>query len=222
MKGSEPYVAGGSLERGPGLTVLCVALLAVLLLQPVLSVEGHPSMLAELLVASVPIAGTYAVRGRSWQLRAALLLLAPVVVLWGCTHLGDLPALRAWELAAALALLSFVSACLLHCLLRASEVTRSVMLGAAGIYLLLGFAWAHAYALALELRADAFSTPGLDWNELTYYSFSTLTTLGLGDVVPVSPMARTLTSLEAVAGVLFVGFVVARFAAALSSGRAER
>ncbi|MEQ9080121.1 MAG: potassium channel family protein [Sandaracinaceae bacterium] len=216
------HAAGGSLERGPGLMVLCVALLAVVLLQPVLSVEGHPSMLAELLVASVPIAGTYAVRGRSWQLRVALLLLSPVVVLWVCTHVGGLPGLRAWELAAALALMSFVSVCLLHCLLHASEVTRSVVFGAAGIYLLLGFAWAHAYALAIELREDAFSSPIRDWNELTYYSFSTLTTLGLGDVVPISPMARMLTSLEAVAGVLFVGFVVARFAAALSSRKEPR
>ena len=43
-----------------------------------------------------------------------------------------------------------------------------------------------------------------------YYSFVTLTTLGYGDIIPVSPHARALSSLEAVVGQLFIAVLIAR------------
>ncbi len=45
---------------------------------------------------------------------------------------------------------------------------------------------------------------------MLYFSFSTLTTLGYGDIVPVSPLARMLTSVEAITGQLYLTVLVAR------------
>lgn len=200
--------------RMPALTFLFAALTLVMLLQPALAIDGHPSLLAEATISVIPLSATYSLRGRAWQFRAALLLLAPVVVLWVLVHgVGWRLLLRPWELLASLVLLGFVSGCLLHCLLRAERVTTSLLFGAAALYLLLGFAWTHSFALAVALNPHAFGDTTPDWNALTYFSFSTLTTLGIGDLAPLSPLARTLTSLEAATGVLFVGFIISRFAA---------
>ena len=46
--------------------------------------------------------------------------------------------------------------------------------------------------------------------ELLYLSFTTLTSVGLSDIVPVFAHARSLVILEQVAGVLYVALVVAR------------
>jgi hypothetical protein len=43
-----------------------------------------------------------------------------------------------------------------------------------------------------------------------YFSFATLTTLGYGDIVPVSAIARTLATLEAITGQLYLAVLVAR------------
>lgn len=89
---------------------------------------------------------------------------------------------------------------------------------AVNIYLLLGFVWASIY-----LAVEAF-TPGSirleggpveRQTELLYFSLVTLSTVGYGDIVPLSGMARILTALEGVTGVLYiattVAFLVGRF-----------
>jgi hypothetical protein len=100
--------------------------------------------------------------------------------------------------------------------------SRSVAQGelhtAVNIYLLLGFLWA-----ALYLAIDTFSPgsirmggdPADRQTELLYFSLITLSTVGYGDIVPLSGTARILTALEGVTGVLYiattVAFLVSRF-----------
>ena len=50
----------------------------------------------------------------------------------------------------------------------------------------------------------------------------TLTTVGYGDIVPVSPIARMLSSLEGVTGVLYIAITVARLVAAYQRGESDR
>lgn len=93
------------------------------------------------------------------------------------------------------------------------------IVGAVTIFVLLGLLWALIY-MQLELYvADSFSLTaeasrgGVHqevFGELLYFSNVTLTTLGFGDVVPVSPLARILATLEAMCGQLFLTIVIAR------------
>ncbi|MFV0523734.1 MAG: potassium channel family protein [Acidimicrobiales bacterium] len=91
----------------------------------------------------------------------------------------------------------------------------SLILAAVSAYLLLGGVFGVAANL-LETRSPGSfvdnSTSGLPlvWQGLQYQSYVTLTTLGYGDVLPVSPWARSLTTLESVIGVLFLAIVIAR------------
>lgn len=81
------------------------------------------------------------------------------------------------------------------------------------VYLLLGTTWSFAYALADLALPGALEIPGRapSMSEFVYFSFSTLTTVGYGDIVPVHPMARSLAVLEALVGQLYLVVIVSRF-----------
>ena len=61
-----------------------------------------------------------------------------------------------------------------------------------------------------------------DDSQLIYYSMITLTTVGYGDITPVSPQARTLAALEGLIGQLYVAIIIARLVALEIVGRRKR
>ena len=94
------------------------------------------------------------------------------------------------------------------------EVTADMLCGAVISYLLLGIAWAGIYAFIMLLDPNALSVSSGNSDHgvgsaLLYFSFVTLTTLGYGDILPLSEMARTVAFLEAVTGVMFAAIFVA-------------
>jgi len=101
-----------------------------------------------------------------------------------------------------------------------SESLDDRLVGAACVYMLLGQAWSGVHAL-IELLAPGSYVVVADpdavitWDLLQYFSLVTLTTLGYGDVLPVSEAARSSATLEAVMGILFTVLVVARLVSTL-------
>ncbi|MGB0561821.1 MAG: ion channel [Spirulinaceae cyanobacterium] len=92
---------------------------------------------------------------------------------------------------------------ILRDLIGTQRVTMDTVRGGICVYLLIGYFWAVLYSIVETLDPQAFSSPMLTDNaasKMIYSSFVTLTTLGFGDVVPVSQMASTLTILEALIG----------------------
>jgi hypothetical protein len=100
--------------------------------------------------------------------------------------------------------------------------------GAVAAYLLLGLAWSFAYELAMLGSADAVhfadatGFPAAQVPRLVYFSFVTLTTLGYGDIVPVSPAARSLAVTEALIGQLFPAILIARLVSLEISSHRDR
>jgi hypothetical protein len=101
----------------------------------------------------------------------------------------------------------------------APTLTFDSILGAACGYLFLGLGWAVLYSLIEGVRPGSFQiSPKLVTggeqarplpHVLTYYSFVTLTTVGYGDVSPVSPATRTLAWVEAITGQFYLAVIVA-------------
>jgi hypothetical protein len=84
-------------------------------------------------------------------------------------------------------------------------------------YVLIGLTWTGLYEVVEWFYPMSFHIPSeynidaaLTWSDFLYFSFTTLTTLGYGDMVPVSSQARSLAILESCTGVLFLAVMIAR------------
>lgn len=128
---------------------------------------------------------------------------------YGTQHYPEL------RLALFAAFLSFLAMIIVRDVLRAEAITWDKIQGAVCAYLLIGVAWGLVYAWigirdpqafhgAVQSAADSPGDP------MIYYSFVTLTTLGYGDITPLSRPARTLSWLEAAFGQIYLIVLVAR------------
>jgi len=92
-----------------------------------------------------------------------------------------------------------------------TKVTGDVIRGGISVYLLLGFLWTLFYVLIYHFDPKAFFVIH-SWHDsfLFYFSFSTLTTLGYGDISPINKVAMVLANLEAIVGQLYLAIFVAR------------
>lgn len=107
----------------------------------------------------------------------------------------------------------YVSYAMLRYLFHDEVVTRDELFGTAAAFTVVAWGFAHLYSAWQVLWPGSFtglSGDDMSWFELLFLSFTTLTGVGLSDVVPVDPHARSLVMLEEVAGVFFVALVIAR------------
>ena len=105
-----------------------------------------------------------------------------------------------------------------------TDVSPNRLIGAVCVYLLLGVIWAVAYTILEMISPGSFGgfTPlqGRGWdNEWLYFSFVTMTTLGYGDLLPLSATARAMAYMQAVFGQLYVAILVAGLVSAYISAR---
>jgi hypothetical protein len=88
------------------------------------------------------------------------------------------------------------------------------MWGAAAAYLMIGILWCFLFALVELEREQTFLVRGtasnLELTELLYFSFSTLTTIGFGDIVPLSRGAQMVAVFEGIVGTLFLAILIAK------------
>ena len=110
-----------------------------------------------------------------------------------------------------------------HQMLFTGPIDANKLVGAICIYLLMGLIWALLYMLLAQAVPGAFN--GIEqapwynnFNDATYYSFVTLTTLGYGDISPVAPLARFLVYMEAIFGVFYMAILVASLVGITTSG----
>lgn len=102
-------------------------------------------------------------------------------------------------------------------ILHTAYVDREVLSAGVVVYLMLGLLWSLAYLLHAELTPGSFRFPtaidsahALERFDAFYFSFSTLTTAGFGDITPVSKVARTLAVMETVTGTLYLAILISR------------
>jgi hypothetical protein len=95
-------------------------------------------------------------------------------------------------------------------LFETKKVTTDTVKGGICVYIFLGILWASFYKLTYEIAPDAFSVPINEHWSFFYFSFSTLLTIGFGDITPVSSFAMMLTCLEGLLGQLFLVIFIAR------------
>jgi hypothetical protein len=199
------------LQSRPDLLLLLSLLLAILL-TPVLDRDGWRRLvLAAVTFIPVVLSTIRLVQIKLWGWPSVLLMLVNVIfVVAGNTfHSRALTGIR-WGFLAAFFALTAVG---LFSYLRNSRIVMQAHLyTAVNIYLLLGLLWTTLYLVIDTFYPGSIqmgSHPAERETELLYFSLITLSTIGYGDIVPLSGEARMLSALEGVTGVLYIAVTVA-------------
>lgn len=152
-------------------------------------------------------------------LRLFMIFLGVTVTLRTLNHFVDDRSLTAASAACTAVAAFFLGTLFLARALRDGRINSHRIMGAVGAFLLIGIVFAQAYRTLALFIPGAFSNAGArsdigDFSrDAVYFSFITLTSLGYGDIVPLHPLARSLATLEAVTGQLFLAILVARLVA---------
>ncbi len=199
-------------------TLLLASLVLLLILYPYLEGEaGQVGLLLELVTSTVLLAGLFAISRRVWELLLALALIVPALLgNWSGAHAAaSLPELL--MVASEAAFFIFMTGMLLRYVISDRLIVGDRLQGALSVYLLIGVSFSTLYELLEMLAPGSLHFPNGPplWSDHLYYSFVTLTTLGYGDIAPVTPEAQSLAILEAATGVLYVAVLVAWLVSAL-------
>jgi ion channel len=212
--------------KRPSATLLFIQVLS-LLLYPLMqdtAVERAAFRVIGLLVLG---AALYVVKRGPWLTGFAVVLALPVVVL--STWLAFDFDLRRQAIMAGLsaAFYFYAAGSLIAYMLEDEFASADELFAAGATFTLLAWAFAYVYLVCQFLRPGSFgalsgSGDTRTWFELLFLSFTTLSCVGLGDIVPLLPMARALVMLEEFSGVMYLALVVSRLIALSVTTRKAR
>ena len=203
---------------------LLIFLFMLAVIDPILTELGRFGLnFLDVIFTTFLLTALYSVSGNRKTLLVGLILVAPIFFLGWSGFAKEKFYMTLLILVFGVAFFGFVATSILIHILAEESVTVDLIYGAACVYFLIGFLWSVAYGI-IELiipgsfsvsghvlnRADYISHYGLLNDNLSYFSFVTLTTLGYGDIVPVSGPAKTFSTLEAIVGQLYIALLVAR------------
>lgn len=196
---------------------LLIALILLFAVTPFVENLPNGDFVESGLVTLVMIAALIAVGRAPRVLISAAMLLAPAIAskwlhLFFPSHVSSL-----YYPAFGIAFFGFTIYRILRFILETAHVDLDVLSAGIVVYLMLGMVWADAYILLAQLDFNAFGFSLADHSESRmngfnafYFSFSALTTVGFGDITPLSKVARTLAVMEAVTGTLYLAILISR------------
>jgi hypothetical protein len=174
------------------------------------------SLLVDIFFTLVIMSGIYASLQKKSMFYIALIIALPALAAHWANYFPNIPStFLIGEIFGAL-FYTFLVVIILSYLFTEKEITVDVIAGAVCVYLLIGLMWASFFTVLDILQPGSFKIPenlGTDESVFTYYSLVTLTTLGYGDISPITSQARALTVLEAITGPIYLAILVARLVA---------
>ena len=207
---------------------LLIALLVVLILVPLaddLDLIGAP-LIRGLVFSGLLIIGVWSLKGGGRYFTVGMAFVIAGVVL--NVLAVNIPS-QFLQQASIVALIGFMLVAISFTMQQiafSNEINTNRIIGAICVYLLLGVIWAMTYTLVDTISPGSFAgfspTDDLGWDsEWLYFSFVTMTTLGYGDILPVSAAARGLAYMQAIVGQFYIAILVAGLVSAYVSRRNE-
>jgi hypothetical protein len=214
-----------NVRRDPS-AILLITQLAGLLLYPFM--EGNDVGRALFSLFGIVILGLVllAVRRTPALTWVAVTIGIPTAVLLLIQVVTQDDALTPYSSALEAFLYLYAAGALIVYMLADHEITRDELYAVGATFTLVAWAFAHIYTVNQAIEPHSF-TAAVDpagersWVELLFLSFTTLTSTGLSDVVPVKPFARGLVMVEQLAGLAYVAVLVSRLVALTVRGRAS-
>ncbi len=193
---------------------LLIAILCYLLVFPFLQPFFRFRLVLSLSLTFLLISAVYAVS----KDKKTTVIACGLAVVWGVMQwASDRFASPALQVADGIIAIIFLSYIIYNALLhfgRSSKVDFNIVIASVVVYLLLALIWAESYNLIEIVAPGSFNfavvVPGAGASRFTYFSFITITTLGYGDIIPATNLARVVSMLEAFVGQTYLVVLVAR------------
>jgi Ion channel len=202
------------LRRQPSAILFAAQLLGVLVYP---AMEGSDVGRALFSVFGIAILGLVllAVRSSPAHSWVAILLGAPATVLLLIQAVTQDDALLPYSSALEAVLYFYAAGALIAYMLEDHVITRDELFAVGATFTLVAWAFAYLFTVYQAIEPMAFTAavnPGDErtWVELLFLSFTTLSSTGLSDVIPIKPFARSLVMIEQLAGVAYIAMVVSR------------
>ncbi len=167
----------------------------------------------DIFLTAIFIAIIFAIRSKRSHVIVAFILVLPLIVsTWSFyfiefIHIGLLP-----RIFGAL-FFAYAVITILQIVVRSTEVTKETIFAAIVAYLLIALMWAFLYMTLELVIPGSFTRPGgsirAEMMHFEYFSFVTITTLGYGDITPLTNRASALVLLEALVGQIYLVVLVA-------------
>lgn len=202
--------------------MLLVSIFALIILLPLFE-EGGRSGLASVsvLISLVPIMGLFNFSGNKKILKRLILLATPFLIFnWGVVF-SDREDIFILFIIFSIFFYLYLIYVIFKKVTESKKVDDNIISGAVCAYVLLGVMWGSVYLLLDTVWIDSFLGEPSRSN-LIYYSMITLTTLGYGDILPQSSLAKSMASLEAISGVMFSTIILARLVSLYGQEKKEK
>ena len=195
--------------------ILLAAQLSAVLLYPFLKDNGAGRALFSAFGIAILGLVVLAVRNSPGLTWVGILLATPGDVLLLIQAITGSDDLLPYSSALEAALYFYAAGALIAYMLADHVITKDELFAVGATFTLVAWAFAYVYTVCQAIDPGSFTAavdPEADrtWMELLFLSFTTLSSTGLSDVVPVRPFARGLVMLEMVAGLGYVAMVVSR------------
>ncbi|SEL21831.1 Ion channel [Roseateles sp. YR242] len=204
-----------ALTRRHPSAILLMVQLAGLLLYPLLEDTRAGPLALSALGIVVLIFTTRMVRrtpGLTWLSVGIALPAIGLLVVQGLT---DRPELLAWSSALEALFYFYAAGSLIAYMMGDLHATTDELFAAGATFTLLAWAFAYVFVVVQAVQPGSFSAAvnpaePRTWTELMFLSFALLSSTGIGDVIPVRPLARAVTTIEMFTGVMYLAAVVSR------------
>ena len=194
--------------------LLLVSLLSLILITPLFEGVFTLNTLLDIFTTAIFLSSLYAISPYVKNLRIPAALLLPVIAgMWLATFM-HIPYLRLAADSCGILFFAFTIIIILSALLKEDVVTLDVIYGAFVVFLMMALMWAFIFDLIETLHPGSFQITLSQAQgtrvHFVYYSFVTITTVGYGDILPVSLIARAFSIVEMVLGQMYLVVMIAR------------
>lgn len=196
---------------------LLVVLFALLLCYPWFDVPGRQTPLVMTVAfAAVPVFGVLTLGRFRWGVAAAIALMLGILVTERMEHADSEALLAGWVGLLVIAFYLVNIVVIGRSVLKNDSLIDDRVYGGIAVYILIGVMFAVMHHRLGVRMPDAYRAESrlqeevLNWADYLYFSFSTFTTVGFGDIVPSNAFSRSLSAVEAIVGVLYPAVLIAR------------
>ncbi|MBA3407845.1 MAG: two pore domain potassium channel family protein [Solirubrobacterales bacterium] len=215
-----------SARRDPSAILLAAQLAGVLLYPFMESSEVGRALFSVfgILILGLVVLAVRSTPGLTW---VGVLLGLPATVLLLVQAVTGRDGLLPYSSGLEAVLYLYAAGALIAYMLADHEITRDELFAVGATFTLVAWAFAYLYTVCQSIEPGSF-TAAIDpsgqrsWMELLFLSFTTLSSTGLSDVVPVKPFARALVMIDQLAGIAYVAMVVSRLVGLLVLRGADR